>query len=122
MRPLTPFELARQQAVEAGYATVANRHTDPSLIVWAKRQRHFLYIGRGVRGQPASPWKNPYRVGRDGTLDQVLARYAADLDANTALLARLPELAGMVLVCWCAPQPCHGEELLRRLGLDHWER
>ena len=30
-----------------------------------------------------------------------------------ALLARLPELKGKRLICWCAPLRCHGDVLHR---------
>ena len=29
------------------------------------------------------------------------------------LLARLPELEGKILACWCKPEACHGDVLLR---------
>ncbi len=29
------------------------------------------------------------------------------------LLAALPELEGKVLGCWCSPQECHGDVLIR---------
>jgi hypothetical protein len=58
-------------------------------------------------------WANPYKVGRDGTLEEVLARYEAWLRGKPDLMARLPELAGKRLGCWCKPKPCHGDVLAR---------
>jgi hypothetical protein len=87
-----------------------------------------VYIGRRYRApitrrwQQASPWHDPFKIGRDGDRATVLARYPAYLDTRPDLLARLPELSGKLLVCWCAPDGCHGEELLRRLGDGSYER
>ena len=29
------------------------------------------------------------------------------------LVARLPEIRGTTLACWCKPGPCHGDVLVR---------
>lgn len=66
-----------------------------------------IYIGRG------SPWGNPFVIGRDGTRDEVIAKYNAWIATQPQLLARLPELRGRELVCFCFPKRCHGETLRR---------
>jgi hypothetical protein len=139
MRPFTLFEQARCEAVEAGYATVARLHkgTDETLVQWAHDTGRYIYIGKWQRQgkivHPQSPWLNPYDTAYGDRTTRV-ALYADYLDGHPApsprlpklpgpeLLKRLPELAGMVLCCWCAPQLCHGEELLRRLGDGSFER
>ncbi len=68
-----------------------------------------VYIGRG-RG---SPWGNPFAIGRDGTRAEVIAKYDAWIATQPQTLARLPELWGRDLVCFCSPLPCHGETLRR---------
>lgn len=70
-----------------------------------------VYIGRRTRARPTSPWANPFRIGPDGDRSAVLARYRAWLATRPDLLARLPDLAGRVLGCWCVPEPCHGDIL-----------
>lgn len=68
----------------------------------------YIYIGRG------SPWGNPYRIGPDGTRAEVITKYAAYLRSRRAdLIARLGELHGRTLVCYCHPAPCHGDILAR---------
>ena len=67
-----------------------------------------IYVGR------PSVWGNPFRIGPDGTRDEVVALYAQWLDNQPGLLAQLGELRGRDLVCWCAPLPCHADVLLRR--------
>lgn len=70
-----------------------------------------VYVGRAMhRGGwhlQASPLANPFRLGRDGSAEQVMAAYRDYLVARPDLLALLPGLRGHRLGCWCAPQPCH---------------
>lgn len=61
-------------------------------------------------GRP-SAWGNPYKIGRDGTRDEVIAQYRERLLRSPDLLARLPELQGKYLICFCAPLPCHADVL-----------
>lgn len=67
--------------------------------------RYDIYIGRG------SIWGNPYKIGHDGTREEVIARYMKMLTNSPALRARVPELRGKVLGCYCKPEPCHGDVL-----------
>lgn len=60
-----------------------------------------------------SKWGNPFKIGKDGTREQVIAKYEEWLMKQPRLLAALPELRGKVLVCWCAPLPCHADVLDR---------
>jgi hypothetical protein len=71
-----------------------------------------VYIGR------PSKWGNPFVLGRDGSREQVVAKYRAHLLRSPALLASLPELRDKDLVCWCAPCACHGDVLLELANLD----
>src|SRR5260370_40207688 len=79
-------------------------------VVHCKRDRYDIYIGR------PSKWGNPYVIGRDGTREQVIAKYRAWVLRRPELLAALPELRGKTLGCWCAPQPCHGDVLAELAG------
>lgn len=66
-----------------------------------------VYVGR------PSPFGNPFVIGKDGTRAEVIMRYEAWLRTQPDLLARVYELRGKNLVCWCAPLPCHADVLLR---------
>ncbi|GAA5666115.1 hypothetical protein Brsp07_04624 [Brucella sp. NBRC 14130] len=79
-----------------------------------------VYIGR------PSKWGNPFVIGRDGDRDTVIAKYRRWIRTKPELMASLHELRGRDLVCFCAPQPCHGdvllalvEELGERRDVDH---
>lgn len=66
------------------------------------------YIGR------PSPFGNPFVIGKDGTRDEVIAKYTEWLMAQPELVHRAKqELRGKHLVCWCAPLACHGDVLLK---------
>lgn len=64
-----------------------------------------VYIGR------PSIWGNPFVVGRDGNRKEVLVKYRAWLQTQPQLLAKIPELRGKVLGCYCKPKLCHGDVL-----------
>lgn len=77
----------------------------------------YVYVGRPMRNHPnpdiaaGSIWGNPFQVGRDGTVEEVLAKYRARIMASPGLLHRLHELRGQALGCWCHPRPCHADVL-----------
>lgn len=53
-------------------------------------------------------------IGRDGTRDEVIAKFESYLRSSPALVAAAKqELRGKDLACWCAPLPCHAEVLMR---------
>ena len=81
-------------------------------VVNIKREPCDVYIGRPGHGQ-AGPWGNPFQIGRDGDRATVIGKYAAWIQTQPQLLARLPDLRGRRLGCFCAPQACHGDVLAR---------
>lgn len=74
-------------------------------VVHCKRAPFDVYIGRPGK------WGNPFEIGRDGTREEVIAKYREWIAQQPRLLAALPELRGKVLGCWCAPKGCHGDVL-----------
>ncbi len=75
-----------------------------------------IYVGRG------SKWGNPFRIGADGDRANVIAKHEAWLRDQHELLRALDELRGYDLVCFCAPQPCHGDLLLRLANATREDR
>lgn len=60
-----------------------------------------------------TPWGNPFRIGRDGTRDEVIAKYHQLVERNPALRTKIKrELAGRDLMCYCRPWECHGDVIL----------
>ena len=67
-----------------------------------------VYIGRG------SKWGNPFKIGPDGDRNAVCEAF------ETKVLPTLDvsELRGKHLVCFCAPQRCHGHSILQKANKD----
>ncbi len=95
-----PRAMAKHLGYPQGRCTVVNK----------SRGSYDVYIGRG------SEWGNPYRVGVDGTRENVIAKYREYLLGNKKLLAALPELDGKRLGCHCKPLACHGDVLAELLA------
>ena len=78
-----------------------------------------VYVGRPAQGLKGSPLANPYRIGSHGDRDNVIRLYRQWLAAkitgkDRAVLDALSQLnEDSVLVCWCAPKPCHAEVIER---------
>jgi Domain of unknown function (DUF4326) len=81
-----------------------------------------VYIGHrwtlGGWRLPESKWANPFKIGRDGTREEVIALYERSLRSKPELIAALPQLRGKNLACWCAPLPCHGDVVARLVELE----
>lgn len=89
-------------------------------VVHCKRERHHVYIGR------PSKWGNPFVVGKHGVRGECIALHGADMRSrlrkDATLWAALDELRGLVLGCWCAPRPCHGDLLVYLANASAQER
>lgn len=70
---------------------------------------HDVYIGRGSR------WGNPFKIGVDGTREEVIEKYKVWILSQPPLLNEVSRLRGKVLGCWCKPKACHGDVLVELL-------
>jgi Domain of unknown function (DUF4326) len=76
------------------------------LIEWATERGLLVRIDR------RTDWGNPFEIPADGDRAEVIAKFAKHyLPYKPGLLARLGELRGKALACWCAPESCHGDVL-----------
>lgn len=68
-----------------------------------------VYIGRG------SKWGNPWVIGKDGSREEVIARFRTYLwqriNNDKTVMREIAALHGKDLVCFCKPAPCHGDVL-----------
>jgi hypothetical protein len=77
-----------------------------------------VYVGREERDRRTGAVRfresrfNPFKVGRDGSREEVIAKYRVRLLRQPDLMAALPQLRGKDLVCWCDPDACHADVLL----------
>ncbi|CAM3562516.1 DUF4326 domain-containing protein [Parendozoicomonas haliclonae] len=76
-------------------------------VVNKKHEPYDVYIGRG------SKWGNPFVIGRDGTREEVIAKYRVwlwqEIKAERITWHDLTSLEGKRLGCFCKPLPCHGD-------------
>ena len=100
-------EQAMRAAVERGEVVVASlREPHARLVAWAAS------VGKYERIDRKSPWGNPFEIPDDGDRNTVITKYADHyLPHKPTLRAKLEDLRGKVLGCWCAPLPCHGDVL-----------
>jgi len=86
-------------------------------VVHCKKETFDVYIGR------PSNWGNPFVIGRDGTREEVIAKYRNALwnkiKQNPELESQLAALHGKTLGCYCAPHACHGDVLVAAANYFH---
>ncbi len=88
-------------------------------VVHCKKEPYNVYIGR------PSKWGNPFKIGCDGTREEVIEKYEEWLIGARSSWMERPsleeakkELKGKVLGCWCKPNACHGDILMRFINHD----
>jgi len=74
-------------------------------VVHCKRESYDVYIGR------PSKWGNPFKIGVDGTREEVIEKYRNYIQSSY-LLDHIQELKGKTLGCYCKPAACHGDILV----------
>ncbi len=85
---------------------------------------NMVYIGRENKAYhlKQSPFHNPFPIERQKGETEAAARqrsiqqYREHIQRRPDLMAQLWKLRGKQLVCWCSPQPCHGDVLIELLG------
>ena len=84
-------------------------------VVHCKKEPFDVYIGR------PSKWGNPFKIGKDGSREEVIQKYRHWILANPVLVAQLTtELKGKRLGCWCKPYACHGDVLAELADETMW--
>jgi len=92
-------------------------------VVHCKKEHYDVYIGRSpdpVKGK----WGNPFTHLNDktraqfkvATREEAIEKYEEWIRQQPQLLADLHELDGKVLGCWCKPQACHGDVLVKLIN------
>lgn len=79
-----------------------------------KTKEYDVYIGR------PSPAGNPFRIGPDGTREEVLEKFQKYFDRrmkhDLLFRAYIHELSGKVLGCYCKELSCHGDIIAKYLN------
>ncbi len=83
-------------------------------------RRGVVFVNKVRYPQKDSIWYNPYKVGKDGSREEVIAKYEVyiknRLEKEEGLKEELKKLKGKTLGCWCSPEACHGDILLKLLA------
>lgn len=80
-------------------------------------QNFDCYIGRTVKrggwNLDASIWANPFKRRTGFPPGSTLPAYEQYVRSNPLLMHNIPLLAGKTLGCWCKPEACHGDILVK---------
>jgi hypothetical protein len=68
---------------------------------------------RHVAGAIGSKWANPFTPRQQAEKSARLAAYEQHVRDSPDLMASLGELDNKVLGCWCHPEGCHGDVLVK---------
>lgn len=79
-------------------------------VVNCKNEVFDVHIGRG------SPFGNPFKIGVHGNREEVITKYRNWVLTQPLLLAKMEELRGKRLGCWCKPKACHGDVIVEILN------
>lgn len=80
-----------------------------------------VYIGRGnkSKGLPHSKYANPFKLTEEEPRGSTIERYRGylwnEIKEGRITIEELKELHGLNLVCFCSPQSCHGDILLKAI-------
>lgn len=97
-----------EQIRDGRTVVVSMRGQHENLIAWAEAEGKYQRIDR------RSEWGNPFEMPGDGDRAAVIDSYARHyLPHKPSLLSKLDDLRGKVLGCWCSPEPCHGDVLVK---------
>ena len=78
---------------------------EPTTVVNLREDPYDVRIDRKTK------WGNPFVIGKDGTREEVIAKYKDWIQEQPHLMGAIHELKGKRLGCWCAPSACHGDVL-----------
>lgn len=98
-----------------------------NLYEWEKDKNN-VYIGRkGVvfineerYPKVDSIFANPFKIGKDGDREQVIEKYEnyliSKLETDDKFLQEFLKLKDKTLGCWCCPEKCHGDVIIKLLN------
>ena len=85
----------------------------PDFATWNENPNN-VYIGRHVQyvdGTYSSKWRNPFSAKQYGR-EECIKKYERHL-ITSGLINNIHELRGKSLGCWCKPESCHGDILVK---------
>lgn len=110
---------------QKGYHDLRAWMADPNNVYVGRSGVVFVKEADGTQRRwppQESVWCNPFKVGRDGSREEVLDQFetllATRLEASPALRDELIKLEGKHLGCWCKPEGCHGDVLTKAISAE----
>ncbi len=100
----------KENLIKLGYKDLEDCLKDPNNVYIGRDMSHYSHL-KTVSG---SKWKNPFTVKQYGR-DECLKKYEEYVTDNKELMGSLGELKDKNLVCWCHPESCHADILLKLL-------
>lgn len=101
---------------------------DPNNVLCCRHGRVFIHEIdpenpdqkiKHVFAYPESKWHNPFKVGKDGTLEEVCKLFETHV-LTSELRDQLGELVGKTLGCFCDQSTqCHTQTLQKLVGMRH---
>jgi len=83
-------------------------------------RRGIVFIDGKRYPQFDSPFANPFRITSTTSREECINKYESYIRARLRnepeLRSLLAQLRGKRLGCWCAPDPCHADVLLRLIN------
>lgn len=103
-----------------------------NLREWIENTEENVYIGRkgvvfidGKRfPDKASPWANPFKISDQCSRQQAIGKYEAYIRVQIEedpVKYDLMALKDKRLGCWCSPDSCHGDVLLRLINEEKYK-
>jgi hypothetical protein len=116
------------QHIRPQYKNLLEWMSDPQNVYIGRRR--IVFIDHQRFPPQDSMWHNPFKIGKDGTREQVLEKYDTLIRSkskNPQWLKELFQLEGKNLGCWCVAESviyptdarpdvcCHGQLLVKLL-------
>lgn len=83
-------------------------------------RKGIIFINNSRFPQNDSIFANPYKIGKDGTRDEIIEKYRKyitnRIKNDQSFKKQLLLLKGKTLGCWCKPEKCHGDVLLELIN------
>lgn len=93
--------------------TIRNLQDAMPKRVQLSRKKGWKMPDNTVKVDRSSGWGNPFKVGRDGTAEECVAKFKEYVSVPIIQSKITKCLNGKNLACWCKPgEPCHADVML----------
>ncbi len=83
-------------------------------------RKGIVFINKERYPKEDSIWANPFKITSLTNREQVLQEYESyirkKLDSDKTLIQKLLDLKSKHLGCWCKPEQCHGDILIKLIN------